>query len=133
MKKEDTVIYLIKGPKNLKYVGITRTTASDIELDGPVCRRFSSHVRSAHKKKTLLQKAISKYGAEKFKAEFLALASSRQEALALEQLYIYELDANLNMTSEKNKRGYILHLEKTLRELKTDIMCLESKLEKQSV
>lgn len=140
-------IYLITGPKGLRYVGITRIclrTYREVHREGPfpdmddclspylttieegvqeessldsIKKRFKQHCRDRKKRKTLLQKAMYRYGIKKFRVSLLEEVEGKKLAIKKEKMYIISQNANLNQIDTKSIQGYFYLMEEAFEKL----------------
>ena len=126
-------IYLITGPKGLRYVGMTRICLQEsqqgpftdmgmyqnnymtvIEEESPikaVSERFKQHCRDRKKRKTLLQKAMYRYGIKNFHVSLLEKVEGKELAVKKEKMYIVSQNTNLNQIDSKSMEGYFFLME----------------------
>jgi hypothetical protein len=130
MKKESYVVYVIDGPDNLCYVGISKRRKnrwhfkgekkSWVTFDDPfetASKRFSRHCSDSKKKSTPLQKAMCRYGVSNFRVDVLEVVDTSRQARMKERMYILKEKANLNVVDKKTTEGYFLLMENMISKI----------------
>lgn len=130
MKKESYVVYVINGPDDLCYVGISKRKKNRYRLtdekrgwlafDHPLetaYKRFNQHLSDSKKKFTPLQKAMCKYGTSKFRVDVLEVVDTLKQARMKERMYILKERANLNVVDKNTTEGYLLLMENMINKI----------------